>query len=220
MGAFPPSLRRAPLPVRRRNAKLSALPPAPRSRVPSCPSSPAPRLRPSVLHRVPITVSTPLVKWSSKPSCTSRLKRSQASEWPGAIRAVLFVSMMKMTKRSLGRFALGRLLRCIGQRHLHIHAALPAKDGNVDGVASVMLIQGVREIPLTRNFLSVDSNDKVAAEHEGPEPKISMLGAAVQTGVLRCAIRKDALDQHTIICGQADLLGQIGADFERHDIHR
>ena len=82
------------------------------------------------------------------------------------------------------------------------------------------MFRAAAEVLADCDLLAVEGDDEVAAEHDGRVALVGALGAAVEAGFFGGAAGQDTLDEDAVVGGQADLLGDVGADGEGDDVER
>ncbi len=98
------------------------------------------------------------------------------------------------------------------QRYLDFHLFLAAEDGYVDHVAGAVFVHDLSEVLLVFDFVAVDGDNEIAADHDGHVAEIGTLVAAVQSGAIGGASGNDLNDQQAVVGRQTHLIGEVGVD--------
>ena len=80
-----------------------------------------------------------------------------------------------------------------------------------------MVVHDLGQILLIFNFLTIDSNDQVAAKHNWAVAEIRALGAATQPCTVGRATGKDLNHEQTEVRGQPHLFRQFRRDWNCPD---
>src|SRR5271169_603604 len=77
-----------------------------------------------------------------------------------------------------------RAAASLSQGDGHLHLVLAAVEGDLDLVASVVLVHDMGDVILVLDVLIVDADDEVAPEHDGSVAEVGFLRAAAEAGAL------------------------------------
>ena len=87
-----------------------------------------------------------------------------------------------------------------------------ADDRHAHGVACLVLVHDGVDVLRVFNFLAIDGDNQIAAQHDGRIAHVGLLVAAAQAGAIGGSAGNHPLDQNAGIGREAHLLGQVGTD--------
>src|SRR5208283_694367 len=99
-----------------------------------------------------------------------------------------FQSRMSSSRRAHFGGWLGALPR-LAEHDLYVHLALAAINSHGHGISCAMLVHGVDKVLLIADRVTVDGDNKIAADHDGGGAQVRALTAAVQARAVRGAAR-------------------------------
>ena len=78
--------------------------------------------------------------------------------------------------------------------------------------------EGGGKVLRSLDLLTLEADDEVSSEHDGLVALVGALGSPLKAGAFGGSAGQDALDEDTVVGGEADLLGDVRTNGEDGDV--